>query len=347
MKAVAYSIKPFEKELLIKANKKKHDITLISNRLTSDTVSYAEGKDAILVFTNDDLSAPVLQALKKSGVKYISTRSTGIDHIDLTEAAKLGIKVANIPSYSPESIAEHALALMLALCRNILPAHHQMMEYNFTLDNLVGTTIRNKTIGIVGFGQTGQALVRILHGFGARILVSDIADITEQCVALGAKQTDYQDLIQQSDIITFHVPLTEKTRHMVNTESIEKMKTGVMLINVSRGAIFNSEEVFKALQKNKISKIGMDVYEFEHGVFFFDHYKTPIHDQLLKAFIQNSRVLMTPHEAFLTKEALEEIAEKTIINLDQWDKGKCVGAACCCAKDCATSKIISNGILEI
>ncbi len=319
MKAVAYSIKSFEKELLIKANKKRHDITLISNGLTPDTVSYAEGKDAVIVFTNDDLSAPVLQTLKKSGVKYISTRSTGTDHIDLVEAAKLGIKVANIPSYSPESIAEHAIALMLALCRNILPAHHQMIEYNFTLDNLVGTTIRNKTIGVVGFGQTGQALVRILHGFGARVLVSDIADIKDQCLKLGAEQTDYQDLVRESDIISFHVPLTEETRHMVNTECIEKMKTGVMLINVSRGAIFNSEEVFQALQKGKISKIGMDVYEFEHGVFFFEHYKNPVHDQLLKAFIQNSRVLMTPHEAFLTREALEEIAGKTITNMDLWD----------------------------
>ncbi|HCN82814.1 MAG TPA: 2-hydroxyacid dehydrogenase [Sphingobacteriaceae bacterium] len=347
MKAVAYSIKSFEKELLIKANKKKHDITLISNRLTADTVSYAEGKDAVLVFTNDDLSSSVLQQLKKSGVKYISTRSTGTDHIDLTEAAKLGIKVANIPSYSPESIAEHAIALMLALCRNILPAHHQMMEYNFTLDNLVGTTIRNKTIGIVGFGQTGQALVRILQGFGARVLVSDIANIKKQCLAAGAEQAEYEDLIRQSDIISFHVPLTEKTRHMVNTGSIEKMKNDVMLINVSRGAIFNSEEVFQALQKGKISKIGMDVYEFEHGVFFFEHYKTPIHDQLLKAFIQNSRVLMTPHEAFLTTEALEQIAEKTIMNLDLWDTGKCVGPACCCAKDCVTSKKIGHGILEI
>lgn len=324
MKAVAYSIKSFEKEVLIKANQKKHDITLISNRLTLDTVSYAEGKDAVLVFTNDDLSAPVLRQLKKSGVKYISTRSSGIDHIDIDEAAKLGLKVANVPSYSPESIAEHAIALMLALCRNILPAHHQMMEYNFTLDNLVGTTIRNKTIGIVGFGQTGQALVRILQGFGARVLVSDLADVKEQCITLGAAQAEYEDLLSKSDIISFHVPLTEETRHLVNTDSIEKMKNGVMLINVSRGAIFNSEEVFKALQKGKISKIGMDVYEFEHGVFFYDH-KEPIHDQLLKALIQNSRVLMTPHEAFLTTEALEEIAEKTIRNLDLWDTGNCVG----------------------
>ncbi len=329
MKAVAYSIKPYEKELLITANRKKHDITIISNSLTADTVSYADGKDAVLVFTNDTLSADVLQQLKKSGVKYISTRSTGTDHIDLPEAERLGIKVANIPSYSPESIAEHAMALMLALSRNILPAHMQMMESDFRLDNLVGTTIRNKTIGVVGFGQIGQALVRILQGFGANVLVSDVCDIQSSCTALGARQCEYADLLSQCDIISFNVPLTEETTHMVNLETIKKMKDGVMLINVSRGAIFNSKDVFTALQSGKIGKIGMDVYEFEQGVFFSDHYKNPVNDHLLKALIQNTRVLMTPHEGFLTVEALQEIAEQTIGNMDLWDTGKRVGTTPC------------------
>ena len=174
MKAVAYSSKICEKELLIKTNNKKHDITLISNRLTSDTVSYAKGKDAVLVFSSDDLSAPILVKLKELGVKYIATRSTGTDHIDLFEAERLGLKVANIPAYSPESIAEHTIALMLALCRNIITAHNQMLEYDFSLNNLVGSTIRNKTIGIVGLGRTGKALAKILSGFGAKILVNDL-----------------------------------------------------------------------------------------------------------------------------------------------------------------------------
>lgn len=156
------------------------------------------------------------------GVKYIATRSTGTDHIDLAEAGLLGIKVANIPAYSPESIAEHALTLMLALCRNIIPAHQQMMEYDFTLDNLVGTTINNKTIGIVGFGQIGQALVRILLGFGARVLVTDVADVKLKSAAFGVEQVTYEELLRQSDIISFHVPLTEQTRYMVNAETIEK-----------------------------------------------------------------------------------------------------------------------------
>jgi D-lactate dehydrogenase len=271
MKAAAYSIKACEKELLIKANHKKHDITLISNRLTMDTAAYAQGKEAVLVFSCDDVSASIIAKLKEMGVKYIATRSTGTDHIDLQAAEAAGIKTANIPAYSPESIAEHAITLMLALCRNIIPAHLQMMEYDFTLDNLTGTTIRNKTIGIVGMGKTGTVLAQILNGFGARVLVSDVSNVEVECLKLGAKQVSFDEVLQQSDIISFHVPLNDETRHMVNRDTISKMKDGVMLINVSRGAVFNSKDVYDALQRNKISKIGMDVYEFEHNLFFFNH----------------------------------------------------------------------------
>ena len=334
MKAVAYSIKSCEKELLIKANEKKHDITLISNRLSMETIAYAEGKDAVLVFSCDDVSAPILQKLKEFGVKYIATRSTGTDHIDLIEAARLGLKVGNIPAYSPESIAEHALTLILALYRNIIPAHQQMMEFDFSVDNLVGTTLSNKTVGIIGFGDVGRALARILKGFGSRVIVNDILDLSKVAEKMGVEQVPYEELLQQSDIISFLVPLTDQTHHMVDAKTIEKMKDGVMLINVSRGAIFHSLDVLDALQRNKISKIGMDVYEFEHNVFFHDHSRKPIQDQLLKSFIQHSRVLLTPHVAFLTKEALKAISERTIKNLDLWNANKCVGDACQCIKEC-------------
>ncbi len=318
MKAVAYSIKSCEKELLIKVNSKKHDITLISNRLTADTISYAEGKEAVLVFSCDDVSAPILRRLKEMGVKYIVTRSTGTDHINLSEAKSLGIKVANIPAYSPESIAEHALTLMLALSRNIIPAYTQTMHYDFTLDDLVGTTIRSKTIGIIGFGQTGSTLAGILKGFGAKVLVSDPENVGLKAAEAGARQVSLEEIYSQADIISFHVPLTDQTYHMVNAETISRMKDGVILINVSRGAVFNSKDVYDALQSGKINKIGMDVYEFEHNVFFFDHSRKPLDDKLLRAFIQNSRVLLTPHQAFLTREALQIIAERTIAHLDRW-----------------------------
>jgi D-lactate dehydrogenase len=319
MKAVAYSSKVCEKELLIKANNKKHEITLISNRLGVDTISYSKGKDAVLVFSCDDLSAPILLKLKEMGVKYIATRSTGTDHIDLIAAHRLGLKVANIPAYSPESIAEHALALMLALSRNIIPAHNQMFEHDFSLNNLVGTTISSKTIGIVGLGRTGKALAKILKGFGSKVLVNDTEDLSDYCLTCGARQVSYDELLKQSDIISFHVPLDASTYHMVNAETIKKMRDGVVLINVSRGAIFDSKAVFVSLQDEKISKLGLDVYEFEHNVFFFDHRKQPVRDPLLKALIQHSRILLTPHMAFLTEEALQIISEKTIRNLDLWE----------------------------
>lgn len=318
MKAIAYSIKNCEKELLVLANEKKHDITFISDRLTEETVSYSKGKDAVLVFSSDDLSEPIIKDLKKIGVKYIVTRSTGMDHIDLAEAEASNIEVENIPSYSPESIAEHAITLILALYRNILPAHQQMLEYDFSLDNLVGSTLSEKTVGIVGYGKTAQALVRILKGFGCRIVVAELDNVRKECREAGAEQVEFEELIKISDIISFHVPLTAQTRHMVNAETIDKMKDGVMLINVSRGAIFNSIDVYNALQRDKISKLGMDVYEFENQVFFFDRSHDMIDDQLLKSFIQHSRVLLTPHQAFLTREALEVIAARTIQHLDKW-----------------------------
>ncbi|MGB4399769.1 MAG: NAD(P)-dependent oxidoreductase [Daejeonella sp.] len=321
MKAVAYSIKACEKEPLIRANNKKHDITLISNRLTLDTVSYAQGKEAVLVFSSDDVSSPVINKLKELGVKYICSRSTGLDHIDLHEAHRAGIQVANIPSYSPASIAEHALALLLALLRNLIPSHTQTMMYDFTLDELVGSTISDKTIGVVGFGETGKVFTKILSGFGAKVLVNDLLDISAKAEELGAKAVPFNKILSDSDIISFHIPLNEKTHHLINSSTIQEMKKGVILINVSRGAIFNSLDVYKALQDGYISKIGMDVYEFEHNVFFFDHSRNPIDDKLLKAFIQNSRVLLTPHQAFLTAEALQVIAAKTIENLNEWAKG--------------------------
>jgi D-lactate dehydrogenase len=342
MKAVAYSSKICEKQLLIKANNKKHEITLISNRLTFDTIAYAKGKDAVLVCPCDDVSGPILQNLKELGVKYIATRSTGTDHIDLEEAGRLGLKVGNVPVYSPESVAEHSIAMILALLRNIIPAHEEMLQYNFSLNTLVGNTIRNKTVGIVGLGRTGKALAKILTGFGARILVNDIEDVADDCVQYHAEQVSYETLLQESDIISFHVPLNESTRHMVNFKTISKMKDGVILINVSRGAVFNTKEVFEALQDEKIGKLGMDVYEFEHNVFFFNHSKDPIQDPLLKALIQHSRVLLTPHMAFLTEESLQVIAEKTISNLNLWEADKCVGPACCCLKECIdTPKALS------
>ncbi len=318
MKAIAYSIKPFEKELLVKANHKKHDITLLSNPLNADTVHFAEGKEAVIVFANDDVSASVVRELHDLGVKYIVERATGTDNIDIPEAKRLGMRVANVSAYSPESVAEHAMTLLLAMCRNLINAHEQLLVSDFSLDDLVGTTIYGKTVGIVGFGNIGQAMARILRGFGARVLVADTIDVTKSCREIGAEQVSLAQLYETCDMISFHVPLTDQTHHMVNAATIAQMRDRVLLVNVSRGGIFNTQEVFDALKSGKIAKLGMDVYEFEHDVFFVDRSQHPPVDHLLRALIQNSRVVLTPHQAFLTREALQIIAERTIRNLDMF-----------------------------
>lgn len=322
MKAIAYSIKPYEKEFLIKANEKKHDITVISNRLSAETISFAEGKDAVIVFTGDDVSAPVIQKLHAMGVKYIATRSTGTDHIDLEEANRLGIKVGNIPSYSPESIAEHAVMLMLSLNRHVLEFEKKTEKFSFKPGKVIGTTIHDKTVGVVGFGEIGKALTSILNGFGAKVLVNDQRDVSDICSQYGAKQVDFKELIQRSDIISFHVPLTSGTHHLINQQALESMKDGVMLINVSRGGIFDTDVIFRGLENGKISSIGLDVYEFENGLFMEDTLNDEAKDQLVQKLINHPRIFFTPHQASLTREALQSIAVQTIANLNQWNAEK-------------------------
>jgi D-lactate dehydrogenase len=331
MKAVAYSIKPFEKEYLAKANEKKHDITLISNALSPDTAIYAEGKDAVIVFTNDDVSATVIESLAKSGVKYIVTRSTGTDHINKEAAAKFGIKVANIPSYSPQAIAEHAVALAFALNRHLIKADQHSHHFDFRNDELIGFNFAGKTVGLVGLGNTGKAVAKIFNGLGCKVIAYDpffpksLQDV--KCVS-------FDELLISADIISLHLPLTLATKHLIKRETIDRMKNGVMLINTSRGALIKTTDVIAGLKSGKIGYLGLDVYEFEKGLFFEDHEDDMVKDLLLRSLLTYPNVLVTPHQAYLTKEALQEIADQTIKNLDLWQQNKCVGKACICQKDC-------------
>ncbi|WP_051291042.1 2-hydroxyacid dehydrogenase [Pedobacter glucosidilyticus] len=330
MKVVVYSTRSFEKELLAKANQKKHDITLIANPLTDETTSYAEGKDAVVVFTSDDVSASVIQKLAHYGVKYIATRSVGTDHIDKQAAAAANIKIANIPSYSPHSIAEHVLTLVLALNRKILLSTERSKNFDFRLDGLVGFTLYGKTVGIIGLGEIGLITAKIFNGFGCKVLAYD--QVKHQHT--GIKHVGLEELYAKSDIISLHVPLTDETRHIINAEHLAKMKTGVMLINTGRGGLLNTNDVLQALKSGKIGALGADVYEYEHGLFFENHHQDKQKDCLLQQLLAFPNVMITPHQAFLTKEALQEIAQLTIKSLDLWQENKCVGKACACAKNC-------------
>ncbi len=331
MKAVAYSIKPFEKEYLAKANRKKHDITLISNPLGPDTVIYAQGKDAVIVFTNDDVSAPVIEQLAALGIKFIVTRSAGTDHIDQAAAAAFGIKIANVPSYSPQAVAEHAVGMAFALNRQMMKADQQSHQFDFRNDDLVGFNFSGKTVGIIGLGHTGQAVAAIYHGMGCHVIGYDLKFIRN---LRHIKSVSLEQLLQTADIISLHIPLTTETRHFINQESLKMMKPGVMLINTSRGLLIDTADVLTALESRKLGYLGLDVYEFEKGLFFEDHHQDAVKDVLLVKLMSHPNVLITPHQAYLTREALQEIADQTIKNLDLWQAGKCVGKACVCAKNC-------------
>ncbi|MBS1520254.1 MAG: 2-hydroxyacid dehydrogenase [Bacteroidetes bacterium] len=343
MKVVAYSINPFEKEFLIRANQKKHDITLISNALSVETAAYAKGKDAVLVFTNDDVSENVIDKLAGMGVKFIATRSKGTDHINKKAAEKRGIKLANVPTYSPQAIAEHTVALALALGRHLIKANERTHDFDFRLNDLIGFNFNGKTVGIIGLGEVGLATANIFRGLGCKVIGHDILlpknVIDIEIVELG-------ELCRQADIISLHLPVTEQTHHIVNKDTIRLMKPNVMLLNTSRGGLIDTKEVLNALENGKIGYLGLDVYEFEQGLFFEDHEHDKHKDALLKKLIAYPNVLVTPHQAFLTREALQQIANQTIKNLDLWQEEKCVGDACACDKDCGTKAVIKPTIQD-
>lgn len=314
MKAVAYSVRPFEREFLARANQKKHDITLISNALSLDTLVYAQGKTAVIVFTNDDLSAKVIMRLAAIGIRYIVTRSVGTDHIDMKTAAKYKIRVSNVPCYSPQAIAEHAVAVALALNRQLMKADQHTHRFDFRNDELVGFNFSGKTVGLVGLGNTGQATAKIFNGLGCNVIGFDPRAVNVQRVV----PVTLAALLASSDIISLHLPLSVSSRYLINKSTLDQMKQGVMLINTSRGALMNTAEVLKSVESGRIGYLGMDVYEFEKGLFFEDHEYDSIRDPVLVRLLEHPNVLITPHQAYLTREALQEIAAKTILSLDSW-----------------------------
>jgi len=315
MKAVAYSIRAFEREFLAIANHKKHDVTLITNPLNLETAIYAEGKQAVIVFTNDDVSDKVIEKLAALGIKRIITRSTGTDHIDKAAASLHGIQVANVPSYSPQAIAEHAVALALALSRHLIAANQNSHKFDFRNEELIGFNFSGKTVGLIGLGNTGKAAANIFNGLGCHVIAYDLIfpDDVQNVTPVTLAQ-----LLSAADVISLHLPLTSDNKYLINIETLVQMKQGIMLINTSRGALMNTTDVLAALEDGRIGYLGMDVYEHEHGLFFEDHRADRTKDELLQRLLEKPNVLITPHQAYLTKEALQEIADRTIYNLDSF-----------------------------
>jgi D-lactate dehydrogenase len=316
MKVAIYSTHKFEKDHLEKANNEQYDLKYITNALSAETAILAEGCDAVCIFVSDDASAAVLQLLNKMGVKFLILRSAGYNHVDIIEAKKLNIRIARVAEYSPYAIAEHTVALLLALNRRLIRAHNRVMDQNFSLDGLVGFDLHGKTVGIIGTGKIGSVVAKIINGFGCRILVNDKMENKELPDKYDAVYTDFTTLYEESDIITLHVPLTPETKYLINKNSIAKMKRGVMLLNTSRGALVNTIDIIDALKTGQIGYLGLDVYEEETGLFFEDHSEEILKDDMIARLMTFNNVLITSHQAFLTKTALENIAQTTMDNLN-------------------------------
>ena len=324
MRTLIYSAKAFEIPFLKAAIlETPHKFVYTSERLTIATVNKAKGFDAISIFSADDASENVLKELHNYGIKYITLRSAGYDNVNLKTVVKYDLRVANVPEYSPNAIAEHAIALLMALKRHIITANKQVKKNNFSLDNLVGSNVENKTIGVLGSGRIGSIIIKILHGFGCEILVNDRQENEELIKKYDVKYTSIETICEQANIIIISLPLTSETKYLINEDFFEKIKKDdLILVNIARGSIVKTTAILDALASGKLKGYATDVYEKESGVFFYDHDSEEIEDPLLKELIYHPKVLLTPHQAFATEEAITNICETTVENLTSWNNGE-------------------------
>lgn len=300
------------------------ELTFHEFPLSLETLPLAAGADAVCVFVNDDLSAPVLEGLHGAGVQAVLLRCAGYNNVDLERAKELGLFVANVPNYSPETVAEFALALIQTLNRNTHRAYNRVREGNFNLDGLLGRTLCGKTVGLIGTGRIGIALARILTGFGCNILASDPFE-SDEFKKYGS-YTDIHTLLSSSDIVSLHCPLMPKTKYIINEQSISRMKKGAILVNTSRGALIDTMSVIQALKSKQLGGLALDVYEGESKIFYKDHSMTNtiIDDDVLMRLMTFPNVIISGHQAFFTEEALGEIADVTFRNLDHFiDRKSC------------------------
>lgn len=322
MKLAIYSTKQYDRKYLEIANQKfGFDAEFFDFKLSQQTAKTAEGCEAVCIFVNDDASRPVLEELVKHGVKILALRCAGFNNVDLDAAKELGLKVVRVPAYSPEAVAEHAVGLMMSLNRRIHRAYQRTRDANFSLEGLIGFNMHNRTAGIIGTGKIGIATMRILKGFGMKLLAFDPYPST-QALELGAEYVDLKTLYANSDVISLHCPLTPENHHLLNQTAFDQMKKGVMIINTSRGGLIDSPAAIEALKQQKIGSLGMDVYENERDLFFEDKSNDVIQDDIFRRLSSCHNVLFTGHQAFLTEEALLNISETTLQNIRQLERNE-------------------------
>ncbi len=322
MKVAVFSTRPYDRTFLEQANRQRgHELHFFEPRLSAQTASLAAGFDAVCIFVNDQADGEVIQMLHDGGCRLIALRCAGFNQVDLAAAERVGIAVARVPAYSPHAVAEHTLGLMLALNRRIHRAFARVREGNFLLDGLLGFDMAGRTAGVIGTGRIGQVVARILLGLGCRVLAFDPKP-DETLTAAGAAYTSLEALLSDSDIITLHCPLTPDTHHLIDAAALGRMKRGVMLINTSRGALVDTRAVLDALKSGHIGLLGLDVYEEEADLFFQDLSDRVIQDDVFARLLTFPNVLITSHQAFLTEDALDAIAQTTMDNIDAAANGK-------------------------
>lgn len=322
MKVVVFSAKPYDRESLAQVNATyQHELTFLDFNLTKNTVALAQGYPVVCAFVNDQLDAPVLEKLHQGGCRLIALRCAGFNHVDLKVATELGIQVVRVPAYSPHAVAEHALTLIMDLNRRVYRAYNQVRHGNFALNGLLGFDMFQKTVGVVGTGKIGEVMCQILRGLGCQILAYDVVP-NPACEAMGVRYVDLPTLFQESHIISLHCPLTPSTYHLINEESLALMKPGVMIINTSRGAVLDTKAAIQGLKSGKIGYLGLDVYEEEGDLFFEDLSNQVIQDDTFMRLVTFPNVVVTAHQAFFTREALEKIAQTTLGSIADFDMGK-------------------------
>jgi D-lactate dehydrogenase len=322
MNVTAFSVQGFERSFLQRANQARHQLTLLDTPLSADTAHLAQGALAVSIFTRDDASAPVLNQLADLGVRYLAVRATGTDNVNLTTARQLGLRVANVPEYSPYAVAEHTVLLMLALCRHLRQADQQLRANDFCLDRLMGFDLHGKTVGILGVGRIGGVVARMLHGFGCQLLGVDVQPNPDLTAQYGLRYVTLPELCAQADIITVHTPLNAQTQHLIDEKRLRQMKRGVMLINTGRGGVLDTEAALRALKTGQLGFLGLDVYEKEKALFFADHRPELLLDDTFARLLTFPNVLLTGHQAYLTREALTNIADATLASLTAWGLGQ-------------------------
>lgn len=322
-RTVVFDTKSYDREALLgAAGGDGIEWHFMDCRLSVETASAAQGAHSVCIFVNDRADRPCLEALARLGVKHVALRCAGFNGVDLTAAKNLGLAVTRVPAYSPHAVAEHAVALLLALNRKIPRAVNRVRDLNFSLSGLVGFDLHGKTAGILGTGKIGRVTAQILRGFGMRVLAFDTYPSEEWAQAQGVEYTDPLTLAKVSEVISLHLPLTPETHHIVRAETLALVKPGTILINVSRGALVDTTALIEALKSGQVGGVGLDVYEEEEGVFFEDLSGQILQDDELARLLTFPNVLVTAHQAFLTREALAEIARVTVENVLAGGRGE-------------------------